>query len=168
MPTRINQSQECLIGLLECPLRLGYIEFEYNSGDLVSELKAKISEVWGPPEAVSQRNRWSYGLFDAGAWVILCEDEDGAYVPLKEADRIPDRPLPCGDVIKGSSIHEFSKGVNMLDDASFLEALIHEDDLRYAAYHNVHISATLHKNYNVPISKNYSVKLIALVAVAGG
>jgi hypothetical protein len=81
------------IGLLECPLRKGYIEFEYTVGDSAGDLKEKIIDIWG--DAFADRVMFVGGFLPVGrtrsskAWSILVEDDDGAYLPLKDSDKIP-------------------------------------------------------------------------------
>src|SRR5689334_9668188 len=92
MKHKKNQKRNTYLGLLECPLRKGYIEFEYQHGDTIAELKEKVSKLWGQPIALGDRldhDHWHGGLTDAGLWVVLCEDEAGAYVALSNDDEIP-------------------------------------------------------------------------------
>src|ERR1039457_3358809 len=86
--------EEALFGLLECPMQNGYIEFTYHPGDLVSELHAQTTAAWG--DAIRRRvlrgsESW---------WVLLFQDQQGAYVRMRDDEPIPlnARDLAAQDV----------------------------------------------------------------------
>jgi hypothetical protein len=167
MSNQLTQQTVNLLGLLECPLRRGYIEFEYQQGDLISELRARVIEVWGDPKAVSDRQRQgrrSFGLWDAGVWAILCQDETGAYIALRDTDQIPVKPPPSGETLEAL----LNRSRREREDFDFLEGVIHEGDVYASDERQRHISLNRRKQYKPIIRRTYSVRLLALVVVAGG
>ena len=88
-------------GLLECPLKGGYIEFEFDAGDKVSDLLNAVNDKWGRNYYWAQRNikdegtRYGRGI----GWMIACEDKSGAYFVLHEDNQIPIVAPPSGDTL---------------------------------------------------------------------
>jgi hypothetical protein len=174
MSTLHRDPPKKLLGLLECPLRRGFIEFEYYPGDCISELKAKVDEVWGQPKIDPNdaflRTTNTYAYFHSyDSWVILCQDKDGAYGRLKDEDAIPLRPLPSAQRSTGSFFHLFSKNEHELeddaDDHVLLSGLLHIEALHED---ESVVGITFRRFYEVPADRTYHVKLLALVAVTGG
>src|SRR5436853_2336816 len=102
MPEKISEPVP-LLGLLECPSRKGYIEFEYQPGDTIAELREKVASLWGSPVALGRHldhDNWHGGFTDLGAWAILCEDESGAYLPLSDKAPIPTSPPKSDDTLE--------------------------------------------------------------------
>lgn len=155
-----------LLGLMECPFRKGYIEFEYEAGDTTSELRARIAQVWGSP--VESHDRWyrRHGLLETGLWAILCEDESGAYFTLRDDDEIPTSPPKACTTVEGLTI-----SLEIEREMGLPSGLIHDMDIRRLSRRDEnerHLRLELHREYEVPKDKTYSVKLVALVVIRGG
>lgn len=159
-----------LLGLLECPFRRGYIEFEYEAGDTTAELREQIASMWGSPTALGKELHYG-GLWDEGVWAILCEDETGAYFPLRDNDQIPIGLPGASSEVRKSTIDRTHEQKWHLP-----QGVIHELDVRvpinvvrieYDKY-EPHLRLELHREYEIPKDKTYSVKLLALIVIAGG
>lgn len=152
----INQrgKEKRYLGLLECPLHKGFVEFEYEAGDRVSELKDQAMRAWGPPRAIGSR-RERHDFWDANSWVILCEDEHGGYVVLYDKDTIPLTPLPSTKAPRRSGLLLSPRDYGLPDGVIH----IHEAG---------HLHLAIDRSYGPPDREKYSVKLLALIAISGG
>jgi len=182
-----SDSAPTLLGVLECPLRKGYIEFEYQPGDTIAELRRRVSEVWGPPVALGSeydRDHWHGGLTDAGVWVILCETQSGAYLPLADKDKIPTSPPASSSKVERPRISP-----NPSKQWNLPAGLIYDDDVVEVAYPDSRFQQAqssqgmdttepiepkssldlgLVRKYRIPQHRQFSARLIALVAITGG
>jgi hypothetical protein len=110
-------------------------------------------------------------------WVILCQDEDGAYVSLKSRDKIPTRPpirlpLPNSDKVDakitiGRNLMGADLDIGLDSDYGILgkprkRAIL--EMLRTGA----HIGIKINRDYELPNDSKYDIKMIALAAVVGG
>ena len=163
------------IGLLECPLRRGFLEFEYRSGDLVVELLRKIAHVWGrslfPYKGLLpfEYRSWS----DDRMWAILCQDEDGAYVSLKPQDKIPTRPptrLPLSKpdkVVAEVTVGGADLDISLDSDYDIL-GKPRERALLAMLRMGAHVGIKINRDYELPNDSKYDIRMIALAAVVGG
>ncbi len=188
MTSETSSEPANLLGVLECPLRKGYIEFEYQIGDTVAELKQKVSEAWGPPVALGRkldRDHWHGGLTDRGVWVILCETQSGAYLPLTDQDKIPTTPpasprslkrprfspnpskqwdLPAGVIYDQDVADVFLSDYRRFQQAQGSQ----EIDMTEPVEPKTNLDLGLVRQYETPQHKQYSPRLIALVVITGG
>ncbi len=145
-------------GILECPLRKGFIEFEYSLGDRIGDLKFKVQEVWGAPRSGMKQDLRKHGYFwDANAWIICCEAEDGTFLCLRDEDNIPIAPPAAegdvGESIVDSAARRFQRN---------WQGLIHTHDL--FCHRRINLAFTK----SAPDSGDHDVRLLALVAITGG
>lgn len=169
-------------GLLECPFRKGYVEFEFQNGDTVADLLSQVENTWGQnnEELLSQAEGLSE--VSTSGWVIGCEDADSAYRILKLTDLIPITTVPPNEIIEpdkmvyGYDTGERSNG--MLDIFSyrmvkygtpFLYHRIGKESNYQTDPENFdkHIRITIKRTYKIP-EKNFDIRLIALAAIPGG
>jgi hypothetical protein len=68
MTAQQNTEIKTYRGLLECPLRRGYIEFEFAAGDTVSGLKASVRQVWGAPSSGGGQDLDRHGFLLTIEW----------------------------------------------------------------------------------------------------
>lgn len=185
MTTDTSEDDRILLGLLECPLRRGYIEFEYRTGDTIDQLQRRLSQTWGQPDAIGRRpdhNNWHGGLTDRGAWAILCEDESGAYVALSTSSEIPQAPPTTSKELRAPWIPP-----NPSSEWNLPAGLIYDTDVR-ETFHRMllpeepgekqpeepgekqgpHLNLGFAREYEVPGDKEYCVRLLALVVITGG
>ena len=158
-------------GLLECPLRSGFVEFEYSQGDCVSDLLNRVVQLWSPE---GKGVYWHAGFSDIAEWKIFCQDSDGAYVPVGSDDEIPicppsptfvserrPRQGPMADLFGPTlgDVAQINAEGGVLDErhGRFLGILL-----------NRHLDFKLNRDYTLPDAKQYSIKMLALVALFGG
>ena len=186
MKPKTKQKTNTYLGLLECPLRKGYIEFEYQHGDTIAELKEIISKIWGQPIALGDRLNDDHhgGLIDAGLWAVLCEDEAGAYVALSNEDKIPHVQPRTTLAHIDPHLHpnlakRFELPTGLIYDMDIGNSLYNKRILRYFNHNQVsntaergntkpHLNLGLIREYQIPLNKKYAVKLLALVTITGG
>jgi hypothetical protein len=173
--TKESSEPITLLGLLECPFRKGFIEFEYQPGDTIGELRKKVASLWGSPVALGTEldtHNWHGGLTDRGLWVILCEDESGAYLTLSNKDLIPISPPKASNNVELPHIspnpdQRWNLPSGLIYDTDVEEAIF----TRQAIEHNEperHLSLGINREYQIPKDKMYAVKLMALVVITGG
>ena len=158
MTEQLHTKDEAYRGVLECPLRRGFISFEFHSGDLVSDLKHKTHEIWGAPRSGLKEELMEHGhLWDANAWAIFCETRDGSYVPLSDSERIPISPPPGSGEATESIIDRWSRRYGW-------QGLVHEHDMRDRGG----LILVFDKHYKEAKEERIDVRLVALVAITGG
>lgn len=176
------QENTTFTGLLECPFREGFIEFEYHNGDTVADLIIQVENVWGEIEQdrilLNQKKRLSE--ISSSGWIIACEDAHEAYRILQLTDLIPITKKAPNEIIDPSYMvygrHIESDG--MLDIFSFAQVkyrsghYFHPElgEFNYTTdpeNFNKHIKITLNRAYKLP-KKSFDIRLIAIVAIAGG
>lgn len=177
MTSETIENERVFVGLLECPLRKGFIEFEYHAGDTIEELKQGLSKAWGQPDALGRslgRDDWHGGLTDWGAWAILCEDGSGAYVALSSSSLIPQTPPATSEGLRSPRISP-----NPSAEWNLPAGLVYDSDIEEILYTmrvsegavgvgRPHLDLGFVREYEVPESKEYSVRLLALVVITGG
>lgn len=159
MTTEKTTAEKQLKGLLECPLRKGFIEFEFSKGDRVSDLKSRIQEVWGPPRSgIEPELRTSGRFWDADAWIVCCEADDGTFVSLRDSDQVPVSPPAAegdvADTIMDRAARRFKRN---------WQGLIHEHDLFPRR-----LNLVFTRDWDVETTHDHDVRLVALVAITGG
>ena len=155
-------------GLLECPYHKGWIEFDYHSGDKISDLSASIEAKWGTLERIDDRLLH----MNAASWAFFCAQKDGSYLALRKNDPIPTQP-PIGDKLPTPTSygHEpfFPHHPEILDvvflDRKFWEGRRNES---IEITENFSIALPFDRCYKMPEGKNYDAHLISLVAIVGG
>jgi hypothetical protein len=146
------------LGVLECPLRKGFVEFEFTRGDRVLDLKRKVEEVWGAPRTDIRQELLRHGHFmEAGAWALFCQTRDGAYVRLEEEDEIPCEPIASDAEAEENFLDRVAAEVG-LD----WRGLIHVMNL----YERRRLNLVF--KYEEPADKDYAIRLVALAAITGG
>ncbi len=161
-------SDSVLHGLIESPYHKGWIEFEYEPGDRVSDLAESIKNQWGKPSQ-------AYDSFQLQpkSWAIFCEGTDGTYVALRQNDYIPIRDVPAGSVeIPASDFfasHAFLPYPPGLLDVFFLRKYwkIKGEEPREPK-ENYLMRLSFKRDYELPSGKEYACRLLALVAIVGG
>ena len=156
-------------GILECPYRKGWIEFEYESGDRISDLVRSVEENWGKP---ASRDR--FFNMRPRSWAFFCEDQDGAYLALKTTDPIP-RQIPSGgeeiaedDRMAGHAFNVLREHPGLLDVFFLQKYWEIEDRSPKNPRANYSMRLTFRRDYELPVDKRHSVHLLALVAIVGG
>lgn len=148
-----------LHGLLECPLRQGFIEFEYYPGDLVSKLITLADAAWETPrKAIHQEySRIPKGIYiPQQEWVILCQDDFGSYRLFNIDDEIP---IKVPERKKHSWLDQVRSGIE--DYMEFI-GIIHSIDIYNMAGHKWSISISNKRAYEVPCNNN-SVLMLAVI-----
>lgn len=155
-------------GLLECPYHKGWIEFDYHSGDRISDLSASIEDKWGS----LRRNDDRLLYLNAGSWAFFCAQNDVSYLALRKNDSIPTEPPKfknSGSIIDYGHEPFFPHHPEMLDvfflDRKLWKGHRHESVEIIA---NFSIDLPFKRQYRVPKGKRYDAHLIALVAIVGG
>jgi len=167
-----NALETPLKGLLECPLRNSYVEFEYVSGDKVGELRRRLQELWQLPDEPR------YGIFmSLHAWAILCRDTKGTYSPLSDRDPLPAKtPAAVGELEpniaaeasywRGTSREEHNSNAFLYADPAQLEVAPDSGDVP-EFFHEGRFSIKVIRNYKLPRT-NYNIQLVALALITGG
>ncbi len=160
MTEQLRTKDETYRAVLECPLRQGFICFEFHAGDLVSDLKHKTQEIWGAPRSGIDEQLRRHGYFwDANAWAIFCETRDGSYVPLSDSERIPISPPPGSGEATKNLMDEWSR-----DHGLGWKGLVHEHDIRDRGG----LILAFDKHYKETNGEHIDIRLVALVAITGG
>jgi hypothetical protein len=173
--TKESSESITLLGLLECPFRKGFIEFEYQPGDTIKELRKQIGSLWGLPVALGtklDRDNWHGGLTDRGLWVILCEDQGGAYLTLRNDGLIPtSTPKASNEIglpeISPNPGQRWHLPPGLIYDADVEEVVSGRRALDPNGPEK-HLDLGIKREYEIPKGKVYAVKLIALVVITGG
>lgn len=148
-------------GLLECPLRKGYVEFDYCDGDQVRELLVRTEQVWGTARTgmANELGRVG-GFFETDKWLIFCEATDSTYVHLTHSDSIPTRTPPGGDDAEPDILEKWSKRHRLN-----LQGMVHAKMMRYP---HARLSLHIKRVVVTPKGERFDVRLVALVAISGG
>lgn len=168
-----KSKQRILKGLLECPLRSGFIEFDYQLGDTVGELLQTVEQKWGVNYGWTRRSKSSmdYDLihendepeFGLGhGWLIACEDSTGAYVVMRRDEEIPAEAPGSGDTFEVPLFD--GHGLRRPGD---IEAGVYNVE----ALRNLgteHLKIAFKRQYKLPEDKSFDIRFIALAAVTGG
>ncbi|MCG6138304.1 MAG: hypothetical protein MET45_27390 [Nostoc sp. LLA-1] len=162
-----------LLGLLECPLRGGFIEFEFHKGDKVSDLLEKVEDVWGENYGwtgrsgsfrhlrLTQEDIFGYGR----GWIVACEDTTGAYLVLTKDNLIPEKPPSGGETVEITSYNHLDKsGIRFRGDT---EHGVYNEEV-FGSPREQYIKIKFRRDYNIPKDKNYDIHLIAIAVVTGG
>lgn len=148
-----------LYGLVECPLLKGYIEFSYKPGDRVSNLKGKILANWGG-EAIKLDPRDSkYSVYGIEHWTLFYEDAAGALVQIFDHEDIP---------VMTPQQSQQSRPTKMRNRIKHITGIVFLRDILKKRRRKKQIMFQLPERSQPTEYKQYSVKLIALVAVEGG
>ena len=155
-------------GLLECPYHKGWIEFDYHSGDKILDLTTSIEDKWGR----LGRNEKRLQFLNVGSWAFFCAQKDGSYLALRKNELIPTlQPMDCKDPTPTAHKKEpFFSDFPAILDVAFLDHRFWAErrDKVIEITANFRIDLPFKRQYKVPESKIYDVRLIALVAVVGG
>lgn len=156
-----------LTGLLECPYQKGWIEFQYEPGDRVSDLVGSIEDRW-------DRQVRTAVPFYPSSWALFCEEKDGNYVSLRTDDEIPiEAPTEVFEVIPEDMMaqraFEFFKDDPGLLDVFFLQKYWHlKGDAPGQPRANYSMNLAFTRDYEIPTDEQYTVHLLAVVAIVGG
>jgi hypothetical protein len=158
-------------GLLECPFKSGFVEFEFHAGDRVADLLNKVEERWGSDYGwstwatsegfVNNReqsivNKKKYGLMEG--WLIAVEDKAGAYIMLWRNELIPLTAPPNEET-----------EILPTNDGWYQGAVEHGCYNRESfGYIEKALKIPLKRSYEAPPKTEFDVCLIALVLVNGG
>lgn len=163
-------TEKPLLGLLECPLHAGWMEFEFHQGDKISDLVTCIKAKW------SGEVRMFYGVLTDGgeSWAFFGAQQDGDYLALRKSDPIPTKPPEPIKRDIGNFYANYSPTglfeTYRLD--SSLWSRLPETNLHLLPpaelTENFSIDLSLRRNYDPPPDKEYDVRLVALVAIVGG
>jgi len=173
--TAKSLQERSLLGLLECPFRKGYIEFEYRLGDTIGQLRKTVGSVWGAATALGgelDHDNWHGGLSDRGVWAILGEDESGAYLTLSDHSVIPAHPPKASNSVRSPHIspnrsQQWNLPSGLIYDDDVAETFLREPSPNYDGSGR-HLSLGFNRDYEVPKDKEYAVKLVALIVITGG
>jgi hypothetical protein len=166
------------LGLLECPLRRGWIEFSYSEGDRVANLMESINKKWGdPPTGIGGE------MFFTQGWRIFCKQKNGAYLLLHKNSHIP-TSSPANSKLTIPQRATISHTERLLrlysSEARKIGFLYSEDDdlrsldlLHYfektpRSEDELSIQYEFKRDYELPNENRFNVKLLALVALTGG
>lgn len=164
-------------GVVECPIRGAFVEFEFEPGDRVRELRAKVSALWGMPDrsytghplgSLEDMHRERdqgilsrYYMWPTKHWSIFVEDEAGAFVRLRDDDSLPTTP-PAAFHTR----HPFLNSVDLKSPKDMI-GLIHEIDERDEEDPEHVVFGWRSESQFVPSCKPH-VRFLALYAVSGG
>jgi len=159
-------SQTVYKGLLECPFKSGFIEFEFHEGDRVAELLKTVDGRWGTSYGWATSSGFSrigarregevYGMVEG--WLLAAEDASGSYVALRGDDQIPITPRSSEEAT-----------ILPAEDGWYLGAVAHGCyNWESFGYPTQPFKIPFKRLYRLPSNKRFDVRLIALVAVSGG
>lgn len=153
-----------LLGLLECPLHSGWMEFEFHQGDKISDLVESINAKWGG------EIRLPYESIRATSWVFFCEQLDSDYLALLKNDLIPTE-APGATKRATITYPDHPRGaleIYHLDHGLWNSSHGPYSSIPIEMTENFSIDLSLQRNYDRPPDKEYDVRLVALVAIVGG
>lgn len=154
MGTKNEIQQKKLKGLLICPLRKGFIEFEYSPGDRIKDLDTKVQELWGEPDSGHEKY---WPRVEVSGWYYFCETLDGDYLRLDSSSKIPTEPpsKTAGDSVKG-----YGGKMDILGTKA--EGAVVESDLSKKIF-----ELNFDEKDNLG-NEIHNIKLVVLVAIMGG
>jgi len=161
MKNAVNKKPERVYrAVLECPIRSASIEFIYNSGDTVRQLKEKTASLWGTPTSGLERelNR-NGGFYEREAWAIFCEASDGSYLPLHDDDELPTGPP---EVEANAEVEEDLLSRWIRDHGLNWTGLVYERSLLEKTPVRFHFKG------QDKSAGDYNTHFLALVAITGG
>jgi hypothetical protein len=164
-------------GLLECPLRSGFVEFSFNAGDSVGELLATIEKKWGTnfgwtTSAAPRRllkhvfDRGEGPIFGRGeGWIVAVEDLAGAYVLLPPNAAIPTQPPQSGVefAVPKSNAPRYS-----LQYPGDVEHGVYNYEVFGRPNPDTHLRMPIERSYDRPDRESFDVVLVAIAQVNGG
>ena len=170
MPDKNQESPETFVAIVECPLLRDSFEFEYQAGDLVSELHARLGEVWGLPQGLRDsplqwvvRTRWGR---EGARWTILCQDEIGGYSLLGETAPIPTcSPSAPGTSLEPIAARRARSWHPKLGLWLRTGVVLPQDSFEGRS---LHLDLQMSPSTPTDHDQGYSVRLVALVVISGG
>lgn len=159
-------------GLLECPLRSGYVEFEFEKGATLNQLLETIEKNWGVNYGWTHRHasaenlgpRGSFGLGEG--WVIAAKDRDGAYVLLDRDQLIPIAAPDGGVATDIPVVAGRDHTLRVLGDIE--HGVLNVEALFRLLRETRRLKFGFKRDYQLPELGRYDVVLLVLAAVTGG
>jgi hypothetical protein len=160
-----TDTDQHFIGIIECPLRKGFIEFQFSASDPVSDLKMLVEQTWGAPRSGLDKHRDPLirdFVYDVRIWAIYCQAKDGSYIQLHDDDLIP-TSSPQGGGREFSNLG-YTDSVTQSNMAEAEPGLVHIKDLKP----NIGVNLFFDHQREAREDRPYNVRLVALVVIAGG
>lgn len=166
-----------MLGLLECPIYEGWIEFTFDPGDKISDLTARIDARWA-----THKRSDRVGYLRSAAWVFFCAREGDEYVAMCKDEAIPTKPpTACKRAVGRFGSEEEEEYLEHLlfhgtrIDVFFLDGSLwnsadglHERDKPVEFTQNFTVRLPTRRTYDVPEDKQFDVRLVAIKAIVGG